>query len=185
MHGKVGGSMVSYQSNIWHYFKNSGRSYCVLKAEKVMANIFNDDFKEFINCFNQNDVAYVLVGGMAVILNGYNRTTGDMDVWVKKTTDNYERITKAFRDFSMPVFDMTKENFLSDQFDVWSFGRDPVRIDVMTEVKGLDFDLAFRDAQYFTEDNTTFRYLHLSTLIEAKRASGRHRDMDDIEQLSK
>ena len=49
-----------------------------------MANIFNDDFRDFIESFNQHDVEYILVGGMAVILNGYIRTTGDMDVWVKK-----------------------------------------------------------------------------------------------------
>ncbi len=77
-----------------------------------MANIFNDDFRDFIESFNQHDVEYILVGGMAVILNGYIRTTGDMDVWVKKTAENYQRIVSAFRHFSMPVFDMTKEGFL-------------------------------------------------------------------------
>ncbi len=49
-----------------------------------MGNIFNQDFSEFIGCFNKHEVEYVLVGGMAVILNGYVRTTGDMDVWGKK-----------------------------------------------------------------------------------------------------
>lgn len=150
-----------------------------------MANIFNDDFSEFINCFNKHEVAYILVGGMAVILNGYNRTTGDMDVWVKKSAGNYDKILLAFHDFGMPVFDMDKAAFLSEQFDVWSFGRDPVRIDLMTAVKGLDFDEAFSSAQYFTENNVSFRFLHMNTLIKAKQASGRYRDMDDIEQLSK
>ena len=150
-----------------------------------MANIFNEDFTDFINSFNKKGVEYILVGGMAVILNGYNRTTGDMDVWVKKSAENYERIVRAFHDFGMPVFDMTKEKFLGDQFDVWSFGRDPVRIDLMTDVKGLDFDDALSNAQYFTENNVAFRFLHIDTLIKAKQASGRHRDMDDIEQLSK
>lgn len=150
-----------------------------------MANIFNEDFTDFINCFNKKGVEYILVGGMAVILNGYNRTTGDMDVWVKKSSENYDRILGAFHSFGMPVFDMTKEKFLGDQFDVWSFGRDPVRIDLMTAVKGLDFEDALSSAQYFTENNVTFRFLHINTLIKAKQASGRHRDKDDIEQLSK
>lgn len=150
-----------------------------------MANIFNEDFSDFIGCFNKHGVEYILVGGMAVVLNGYNRTTGDMDVWVKKSEDNYKKIVRAFHDFGMPVFDMTREKFLGDQFDVWSFGRDPVRIDLMTGVKGLDFDEAFNTAQYFTEGDVTFRFLHVNTLIRAKQASGRHRDMDDIEQLNK
>jgi len=149
-----------------------------------MGSIFNDDFRDFIDCFNKRNVDYILVGGMAVILNGYLRTTGDMDVWVKKSPDNYSRITKAFLDFGMPLFDMTLDGFMGE-LDVWSFGRDPVRIDLMTAVKGLDFDEVFEKADYYTEDNVKFRFLHVSSLIEAKRASGRHRDINDIEQLNK
>ncbi len=150
-----------------------------------MGNIFNDDFRDFIGLFNKHGVKYVLVGGMAVILNGYVRTTGDMDVWVEKTAENYECISRAFLEFGMPVFDMTRDRFLGNEFDVWSFGRDPVRIDLMTEVKGLQFDEAYANASYYTEDDVTFRYLHISSLITAKTASGRYRDRDDIEQLGK
>ncbi len=150
-----------------------------------MINIFNDDFRYFIGCFNKHNVEYILVGGMAVILNGYIRTTGDMDVWVKKTPGNYKAIVTAFYEFGMPVFDMVEEKFLDDKFDVWSFGRDPARIDLMTEVKGLDFDEVYEIAQYYTEEGVTFRFLHMNSLIAAKRASGRYRDLDDIEQLGK
>ena len=61
-----------------------------------MANIFNEHFRDFIQALNENDVEYVLVGGMAVILHGYVRGTGDMDIWVNKTTDNYKKLVKAF-----------------------------------------------------------------------------------------
>ena len=50
-----------------------------------MGNIFNDDFREFIQALNDNDVEYMLVGGYSVILYGHNRTTGDMDIWVGKS----------------------------------------------------------------------------------------------------
>jgi hypothetical protein len=150
-----------------------------------MGNIFYEDFADFINSCNNSNVAYILVGGMAVILNGYVRSTGDMDVWVKKTPENYKRIVAAFHDFGMPVFDMTEDAFLSDSKNVWSFGRDPIRIDLMTEVKGLDFDEVVSTVQYYTESNVTFRFLHRNDLIKAKQASGRHRDIDDIEQLNK
>ncbi len=150
-----------------------------------MVNIFNDDFIDFITCFNKHKVEYILVGGMAVILNGYVRTTGDMDIWVKKTPGNYKLIVKAFHDFGMPLFDMTEEKFLGGEFDVWSFGRDPSRIDLMTNVKGLKFDESFNIAQHYTEANIPIRFLHINSLIAAKQASGRHRDIDDIEQLNK
>ena len=58
-----------------------------------MANIFNEHFRDFIKSLNDNKVEYVLVGGMAVILHGYVRGTGDMDVWVNKTKGNYRKVS--------------------------------------------------------------------------------------------
>jgi len=62
-----------------------------------MANIFNDDFQDFLKALNEFQVEYILVGGYSVILHGYSRTTGDMDIWVKKTKENYLKIGRAFR----------------------------------------------------------------------------------------
>jgi len=150
-----------------------------------MADFFNDDFKEFLKAFNNAGVDYILVGGMAVILHGYVRTTGDMDIWVRKTKENYNKITTAFKEFEMPLFDMSLKNFLSDKFDVWSFGRKPILIEIMTKVKGLEFEDAFSKAIYHEEDNIRIRFLHINSLLQAKRASGRYKDLDDIDQLSK
>ncbi|MCX6311276.1 MAG: hypothetical protein NT084_06510 [Bacteroidetes bacterium] len=77
-----------------------------------MGNIFNTDFREFIQALNDCEVEYMLVGGYSVILHGHNRTTGDMDIWVGKTLENYNKLVKAFEKFRMPVFDMTEGNFL-------------------------------------------------------------------------
>lgn len=78
-----------------------------------MGNIFNEDFRDFLSALNDQEVRYILVGGFSVILHGYSRTTGDMDIWVERTTDNYIKIKKAFHQFGMPVFDMTEENFIN------------------------------------------------------------------------
>jgi hypothetical protein len=150
-----------------------------------MADYFNEDFKDFLKAINNHQVEYILVGGMAVILHGYVRTTGDMDVWVKKTKDNYGRIVKAFDEFGMPVFDMTEKNFLSDKFDVWMFGVEPVKIELMTAVKGLDFDEAFKKSLIHQEGDLPVRFLHINSLIDAKKAAGRYKDLDDINQLQK
>src|ERR1700746_1015357 len=115
-----------------------------------MGDIFNDDFIDFITCLNKREVKYVLVGGYSVILYGYARTTGDMDIWVKPAKDNYEKIVKAFSDFGLSVFDMTEKNFLNtSEYDVFRFGTSPVQIDLMTSVKGLDFDSTFDHAVWF------------------------------------
>jgi hypothetical protein len=150
-----------------------------------MADYFNEDFKDFIRALNNQQVDYILVGGMAVILHGYVRTTGDMDVWVNRTKENYLLIVKAFRQFGMPVFDMTEERFLSNDFDVWMFGVEPVKIELMTAVKGLEFEEAYKMSQLHDEDGMSVRYLHINSLIEAKKAAGRYKDLDDINQLQK
>jgi predicted nucleotidyltransferase len=150
-----------------------------------MANIFNEHFRDFIKSLNDNNVEYVLVGGMAVILHGYVRGTGDMDVWVNKTKQNYQSLVKAFTQFGMPIFDMTENTFLGDEFDVWGIGVQPVKIEVMTAVKGLNFDETFKMSQLFHEDGLNIRFVHLNHLIQAKKASGRFRDLDDIEQLTR
>jgi hypothetical protein len=109
-----------------------------------MGNIFNEDFKDFIKALNSAKVEYVLVGGYSVILHGYARTTGDMDIWVNRTLENYQKLLRAFAEFKMLVFDMTQENFLNhNEWDVFRFGRKPNQIDIMVQVKGLEFKKAF------------------------------------------
>lgn len=64
--------------------------------KKIQLNIFNQDFKDFISALNAAKVDYILVGGYSLILHGYNRTTGDLDIWVRKTEGNYKRLLNAF-----------------------------------------------------------------------------------------
>jgi predicted nucleotidyltransferase len=150
-----------------------------------MGSIFNDDFRDFIQALNKHDVQYILVGGYAVILHGYRRVTGDMDIWVNRTKENYLKLTRAFNDFALPVFDMTEQRFLdANEVDVFSYGRPPVSIDIITKLKGVEFDGAFSKAQTFNEDGLMIRFIHLNDLIQAKKAAGRHKDMDDIEKLT-
>lgn len=108
-----------------------------------------------------------------------------MDIWVNRTADNYDRIVKAFHEFGMPVFDMSREKFLSDEFDVWMFGVEPVKIKLMTAVKGLDFGETYKQSQVYTEGGVAIRFLHINSLLDAKRAAGRYKDLDDIQQLQK
>ncbi|PTX12553.1 hypothetical protein C8N37_102247 [Sphingobacterium faecium] len=149
-----------------------------------MGNIFNEDFRDFLTALNKHEVRYILVGGFAVILHGYSRTTGDMDIWVERSETNYSKLKNAFLDFGMPVFDMTKENFLSHPiWDVFTFGVPPVAIDIMVKVKGLDFKENYDSSILFEDDELKIRTLHKSQLIAAKRESNRPKDMDDIENL--
>lgn len=150
-----------------------------------MGNIFNDDFRDFIQALNNHEVEYILVGGYAVILHGYRRITGDMDIWVNRTTENYIKIVQAFAEFGLSIFDMTEENFMDLEYaDVFSFGRSPFAIDMLTKLKGVEFDEAFSQAQVFNEEGLMIKFIHLNNLIQAKKAAGRHKDLDDLEKLT-
>ena len=148
-----------------------------------MANLFNQDFQEFIEALNIAAVDYILVGGYAVILHGYIRSTADMDIWVNKTSENYQKIKKAFALFGAPVF--SEADFLGNQFDVWAMGIEPNRIEVLSGIKGVEFSEAYSRTKIFNQNGIDIRYIHLSHLLQAKEAAGRYKDKDDIEQLKK
>lgn len=174
----------------WNYSPGSppNMKKDVFKARRRMRNeVFYQDFLEFIQALNNQKVEYLLVGGYAVILHGYTRTTGDMDIWVRLSRENYGRLVKAFREFGMPVFDMTEENFLdTSRFDVFTFGTSPISIDIMTKVKGLSFEEVFPKATSVKlDEGLSVNLIGLESLLKAKRASGRAKDFDDIRHLNK
>ena len=150
-----------------------------------MGNIFNEDFINFLNALNKTEVKYVLVGGYSVIIHGYARTTGDLDILVERTNENYQRIKMAFSIFKMPLFDMTEENFLhNNNIDVYTFGRQPIAIDIMNKIKGASFDEIYATSTIHNIDGLNVRLIHLNNLIQTKQAAGRHKDLDDIENLT-
>ena len=150
-----------------------------------MPNIFNEDFRDFINELNKHEVEYLLVGGYAVILNGYRRTTGDMDIWVKVTLENHRKLIQAYLSFDLPTVDISKENFLNnDEIEVFTYGIPPVSIDVMKVVKGCNFEEAYLLSNVYNEEGLLIRFIDINTLIQSKKASGRYKDLDDIEKLS-
>mgnify|MGYP000694602103 CR=1 FL=1 len=148
-----------------------------------MPNLFNIDFLEFLQLLDKHDVDYLLVGGYAVILNGYVRSTGDLDLWVNKTDNNYSKLSKVYTDFGAPMF--SNEEFNSDKFDVWSIGVEPRKIEILTKVSGLNFNEAFKNRLFLNLENFKVPYIDFEDLMKNKMATGRLKDLLDIEQLKK
>lgn len=149
-----------------------------------MGNVFNKDFQDFISSLNKADVKYVLVGGYSVIYHGFQRTTGDLDIFVEVDSENYSRIKKAFKIFGMPTFDMTKKNFLHNKdLNVFSFGRPPVSIEILKEISGFKFKEVFEKAIDAEFDGIKLKIIHLNHLKENKKNSGRNKDLNDLENL--
>lgn len=146
-------------------------------------NIFNEDFQDFILLLNRFNVEYILVGGYAVIIRGYSRSTGDMDILVNKTEENFIKLQLAITNFGLPIVAIPKEKFFSNDFDVFSFGKPPYAIEIMTAVKGLDFNYTYKQSTIELVDGIAVRTIHLNQLIEAKKAAGRNKDLNDLENL--
>jgi hypothetical protein len=148
-----------------------------------MADLFNKDFLDFIDALNNAEVEYILVGGYAVILHGFARSTGDLDIWVNKTSANYQKLKKAFALFGAPVF--SEKDFLGNEIDVWGIGKEPNRIEILNQLKGIAFEEAYPLCQTFMQNGIAVKYIHINHLIKAKEAAGRFKDKNDIEQLNK
>lgn len=148
-----------------------------------MPNLFNPDFLDFLALLDKHKVNYLLVGGYAVILHGYVRSTGDMDLWIAKTPENFNKLQKVYSDFGAPMFPF--DEFLNDKFDVWGIGAEPSKIEVLTHVDGLNFEDSFSNCIYYDLEKFKVPYIDLEDLIKNKTASGRFKDLADIEQLKK
>ena len=162
------------------------RTASALRYRRTGDSVFNPDFQDFFRAFNRARVNYLLVGGYAVIFHGYCRSTDDLNIWVEPSPENYQRLVTAFGYFGMPVFDMNEANFLdTNRHDVFSFGLPPSGIDVMTKVRGLEFGSAYRKSSLHEFEDLSIRVVQYQDLLRAKRAAGRNKDLNDIEQLEK
>lgn len=149
-----------------------------------MDNLFNQDFRDFLISFNRQEVEYLIVGGYAVILHGYHRTTGDLDIWVKVTKENFQKLTRSFEEFGLPTSAIEPNEFFDpDKTDVFRFGRPPISIDIITRLKGVDFQSAYDKSIIIETDCIPVRLLDYNSLLESKLASGRTKDLLDIEKL--
>ncbi len=148
-----------------------------------MQNVFNIDFLEFLELLDKHEVEYLLVGGYAVILHGYSRSTGDMDLWVNQTTENYNKLKLVYTNFGAPIFSI--EDFESDKFDVWSIGVEPRKIEILTKASGLEFTESKKNCENINFDKFKIPYIDFEDLMKNKRTTGRLKDLADVEQLMK
>ncbi len=144
--------------------------------------ILNPDFKEFFQLLNAHNVRYLVVGGYAVAYHGYPRYTKDVDIWVQGTPENAERIIKALDDFGFGSLGLRVEDFLEPD-TIIQLGYPPNRIDLLIGIPGVDFDECFASKVDVEIEGVRLHFIDLEHLIQSKRASGRHQDLADIENL--
>lgn len=143
---------------------------------------FPQDFSEFLKLLNAHRVEYLLIGGFAVALHGYPRATADMDVWVARDRSNAERLVSCLREFGFDTPNLTPELF-DDPNRIVRMGVAPLRIEILTEIDGVNFkDCSVRSINQ-SVDGELIPVISLEDLKANKRASGRAKDLDDLENL--
>ena len=143
---------------------------------------FPSDFSEFLRLLNDHRVEYLLVGGFAVALHGYPRATADIDVWVERTRTNAERSVAALRLFGFDLATLTAELFLEPD-RVVRMGSAPIRIEILTSIDGVTFADCKPRAVVHAVDGSEVPVIGLDDLKINKLASGRNKDLDDLENL--
>ena len=141
-----------------------------------------DDFKEFLKLLASNGVEYLLIGGYAVNLHGYVRTTNDLDIWVRINPDNAARTDRALRQFGFATPALTPDLFLQRD-NVVRMGLPPVRIEIITSISGVEFEECYAAREMIQIEDMVVPVISLARLRENKAASGRAKDLADLESL--
>lgn len=141
----------------------------------------HQDWKEFIQSLNDNKVDYLVVGATALALHGLPRFTGDMDIWIRATEKNAAATIAALESFGFASLKLTAEDFLQNDFV--QLGRHPIRIDVITKLSGITFDESWAKKLHGLLFGLPVTFLGRDALIRNKLASGRNKDLRDVEEL--
>jgi hypothetical protein len=146
----------------------------------------NADFHDLLRAFVEHDVRFLVVGAHAVAAHGVPRATQDLDVWIDARPDNAGRAWRALVSFGAPLGDLgIGEADLTRPEIVAQVGVPPNRIDVLTSVTGLRFDDAWEGRISGAVEGVAVPVLGREALLQNKRATGRHKDLGDVEALER
>jgi hypothetical protein len=140
------------------------------------------DFKEFLQLLNEHDVGYLLIGGYAVAYHGYPRATVDMDIWIAIEPGNAERVALALREFGFDLPEVEASIFLEPD-KVVRMGVPPLRLELLTTLSGVEFGECYANRIVDVIDDVEVSIISLADLRRNKAASGRYKDLNDLENL--
>jgi hypothetical protein len=140
------------------------------------------DFEELLRLLNAHKVKYLIVGGYALAFHGVPRYTGDLDIFIKSDDENAKRILKALDVFGFGSAGLKVEDFKKPDHII-QLGYPPVRVDIMTSLSGVSWDEAFKGRAEGKYGDIPVHFIGRDHYIQNKKASGRKRDLADLEAL--
>lgn len=148
-------------------------------------DIFDEEILAFWKALQDNSVEYIMIGGYAINLHGYQRFTGDLDIWLKDTLENRQALRKAFIACNMGDYPMIEYmQFIPGWTDFYL--NNNLRLDILIEMKGLEgysFGECLQMASTADIDGVSVPFLHINQLIENKKMVNRPKDQIDVMAL--
>ena len=146
--------------------------------------MLDKDFREFVELLNSASVEYLIVGGYALAAHGHPRYTGDLDIWIRAAKDNIDKVLAALAKFGFGSLGLKREDFLSPGAII-QLGYPPSRIDLLTSIDGVEFDSSYARKVMMNISGIDLPIIGLDEFRANKRASGRAKDLADLESLDK
>lgn len=143
-----------------------------------------EDFRDLLIELVKAKARFLIVGAHALGVHGVPRATVDLDIWIDASQENAKRVWAALAAFGAPLDSLQiQETDLTQPDVVAQFGLPPYRIDIMTGVSGISFDEAWPGRVEDLFEDVRVPFLGREALIRNKRASGRTKDLADLEAL--
>jgi hypothetical protein len=144
------------------------------------------DQRDLLCAFNAEGVEYLVVGGHAVNVHGVPRLTKDLDVFIRGSAANGEKVFLALTRFGAPLAGYSAADFHGHEEDVFQIGVEPNPIDILQRITGVDFDLAWERREMFeVEEGLMAPFLSLDDVLTNKLEVGRPQDLADADRLTK
>jgi len=144
--------------------------------------MLNPDYRDILSAFADAEVEYLVIGAYALAAHGHPRATGDIDLWVRSTPENAQRVLEALSAFGAPLAEVTREDFETPD-TVFQIGVPPRRIDILTTIEGVQFDEAWPERLELEIDDLPVLVIGREHFIQNKQALGRSQDLADVERL--
>ncbi len=145
------------------------------------------DFNELLSAFNIHSVKYLIVGGYAVALHAQPRATKDIDILIRPDAENAKAVYAALERFGAPLDGLTPDDF-ADRGSFFRMGREPITVDLLSEIPGVDFDAAWErrvDAVIDAATGLMATFISGEDLLSSKLAAGRPQDIADVDAIRK
>jgi hypothetical protein len=143
---------------------------------------FQKDFEDLCASLNGRNVDYIIVGGYALAFHGAPRFTGDLDIFIRPTTQNVNQLLAALHDFGFHETPVLPEDLLRER-RVLELGRHPVQVHIMASISGVSWERAWESREAGDYGSAPVYFLGREAFIANKRAVGRAKDLADIEAL--